>query len=1054
MAFRLFRFRSIKRQIVGFGVLLIIFTSLLISAVYTAILWHSLKTQQISSMERMMTTRTQWIDQWFEDRMKTVRKLAALASVREHDIATMNRDFKALNDLDPYIANIGFLTTEGRLEVTTSGQGGLNLSDRGYFQEAIKGKEHISEIIVGRASLKEPIIVFAAPVYGDNGQIIGVLQASAKMTTINDVMRTMRFGKSGEIYLVDAQGFMLTETRFPDEALARNSVTSAIKVDTFGFRQAQNGQNGIESYEDYRGKKVVGAFQWLPEKNWAIIAEINEDELVGYILDDLGLNFLVVLVILLLSLPVAFIFSRHITKPIIELSSGVKQLREGDYKYRIPVSYTPIYAQSEFHELCDTFNHMAETIEQNNTQLETRVNERTAALAREAAEHQRMQERYEILFNSVNDAVFVYPITEDKPGRFLEVNDVACLSLGYSKEELLHFSLPDISNHPDLESQKAFEALIHEGSTLVESSYRTRNAEEIPVEVNSRIFKLGDELLAISTARDITERLRMQQALRRQVALEKLVAQISTRLANSRITATDKSIRAALAEIGLFVDASVSFFYSNNPENEHFGLKHFWLRDKTHFRDYAKFRKINLKSAAIRSKLLGLEHVYLSLAQMQSLGFDTSELTAKNIKSVVLMPVVQDNLLAGLFGVAVDYDIAAVKEDVISLLQVVSELISNSLEKQSMFRQICASEARNKALVDSVPDTMIHLSRRGDVLSAKFNTKRYPVFYFEPDNITGKNIHDILPESLAQKFDAAITQALAYNDVYSVEYDLPINNTVYYREARVIACGETEVLLVIRDTTAHRQAQQEAENARAVIAKAQRMASLGIMAGNISHEINQPLSTIKIAASGLAYFQEANIPVAKEYLSQELERIVQETDRINRIIMKTRKLVRMDTTATAPLIAVNDAIDSAIALVEDQQIFNGIQIRRNLSPVATWIACDMHQLEQVIVNLLNNAAQALCSVNRGDKVITVSSSLDDSKTHITVSDNGPGIDCDSFQRIFEPFFSTNTHKDNMGLGLTIVQSIVSAYRGEVAAGNNPDGGASFSLTFPAAKPTE
>ncbi len=764
MAMRLFRIRSIKRQIVGFGVLLIIFTSLLISTVYTAILWHSLKSQQAASMQRMMNTRTQWIDQWFGDRMKTVRKLAALASVREHDTATMDRDFKALNDLDPYIASIGFLTTEGLLEVTTSGQSGPNLSSRDYFQEAIHGKEHIGKITAGRDPVKEPVIVFATPVYGDDGRIIGVLRASAKMTTINDVMRTMRFGQSGEIYLVDAQGFMLTETRFASEALARNPVTAAVKVDTLGFREAKAGQTGVASYEDYRGKKVVGAFQWLPEKNWAIIAEVDESELIGYILDDLALNFLVIAVILVLSLPAAFVFSRHITKPIVELSNGVRQLREGDYSYRIPAISTPDYAQSEFHELCETFNHMADTIEHNTTELETRVRDRTAALAFEAAEHRRMQERYQILFNSVNDSVFVYSITDGKPGRFSEVNDVACFRLGYSKNELLNFSLSDISSRPDAELRRSFEDLATEGSTLIETGYQTKDAGEIPVEVNSRIFKLGDELLAISTARDITERLEMQQA--------------------------------------------------------------------------------------------------------------------------------------------------------------------------------------------------------------------------------------------------------------------------------------------------QRQARHEAENARAIIAKAQRMASLGIMAGNIAHEINQPLNTIKIAASGLAYFQQANIPVAKEYLSQELERIVQETDRISRIVTKTRKLVRMDTAVTAPLISVNRTIDSAITLVEDQQIYKGIHIERNLSPGEALIACDTHQLEQIIVNLLNNAAQALQTVKRRDKIITVAASLSDDKTHITVSDNGPGIEPDSLQHIFEPFFSTNTRKDNMGLGLTIVHSIVSAYRGKVTAENNPDGGASFRLIFPAAKPTD
>jgi len=124
------------------------------------------------------------------------------------------------------------INTQGVIVVDTVGDPGIDVSDRKYFKEAKKGHPSISSVIVSRGTTSKgiAIIVFARPVYDTNGQFSGVIAGTVKMQTIDDIMEDFRFGKTGETFLVDKDGMMLTESRFTPELIQKGIVTESAKL--------------------------------------------------------------------------------------------------------------------------------------------------------------------------------------------------------------------------------------------------------------------------------------------------------------------------------------------------------------------------------------------------------------------------------------------------------------------------------------------------------------------------------------------------------------------------------------------------------------------------------------------------------------------------------------------------------------------------------------------------------------------------------------------------------------------------------------------------------
>jgi len=220
---------------------------------------------------------------------------------------------------------------------------------------------------------------------------------------------------------------------------------------------------------------------------------------------------------------------------------------------------------------------------------------------------------------------------------------------------------------------------------------------------------------------------------------------------------------------------------------------------------------------------------------------------------------------------------------------------------------------------------------------------------------------------------------------------------------------------------------------------------MSALASGVAHEINQPLNALHLYASGLELLLEKKQPLDTEILLARLKLILGEADSIRGIVDQMRALVRQETGQYVGAAEMPRAVRRALALTEAQLSKLSVSVRLSLPEGLPPVKADAVQLEQVLVNLLLNALQAMETGGATPCVISISACQSDNFVELTVADNGPGL-LGRDDSVFEPFFSTK--ESGMGLGLSIVHSLVHSWGGRVACGPSEFGGAAFVVGLP------
>lgn len=250
------------------------------------------------------------------------------------------------------------------------------------------------------------------------------------------------------------------------------------------------------------------------------------------------------------------------------------------------------------------------------------------------------------------------------------------------------------------------------------------------------------------------------------------------------------------------------------------------------------------------------------------------------------------------------------------------------------------------------------------------------------------------------------------------------------------------------------EARQEAEKKHVQAVKhaerSTRLASIGVMAASITHEINQPLNAIKVTADSIQYWYKRNPGALPEPFTNQLDIISQSVQRIVEIIEHMRTFWVRPGTREISEVNVNKAIKNALSLTRQQLHAHGINevIKMDIDPLS--VKGNLVNIEQIIVNLVVNAVHALDQKRGKDKKIEITTFVDESFAVVVVRDNGPGLPTEDHNKLFDPFFSTNNNGEGMGLGLAIVKRYVDKFGGSVTAANHTEGGACFTLKFPLA----
>jgi len=296
-----------------------------------------------------------YLQTWVRERSQDIITLAGVARISSMNPETADAAIKQYHKLWGVYETIFLVGLDGK-SIAISDDKPLNLADRPYFLEALKGNVAVSEPIVSRAT-GNLIIVFASPVKSAEGEIVGVVGETVPVSSITELLMANRIGETSESYLINAEGYFVTTPRFVDEMRAAGMIEGAPELShqilTTASQDLQAGRSGQGIYLNYLGREVIGQYTWLPELKLGLISEQQTSEAYTSATQLAANSFLTILASVILVSLVAFMIARSITQPVKLMANTANRLALGDIDQSL--DYT---SKDEYGILADSIRQM------------------------------------------------------------------------------------------------------------------------------------------------------------------------------------------------------------------------------------------------------------------------------------------------------------------------------------------------------------------------------------------------------------------------------------------------------------------------------------------------------------------------------------------------------------------------------------------------------------------------------------------------------------------------------------------------------------------------
>jgi len=360
-----------------------------------------------------------------------------------------------------------------------------------------------------------------------------------------------------------------------------------------------------------------------------------------------------------------------------------------------------------------------------------------------------------------------------------------------------------------------------------------------------------------------------------------------------------------------------------------------------------------------------------------------------------------------------------------------------------------AREAHVKSILDTVPDAMIVIDERGIMQS--FSSAAERLFGHAPAEVLGKNIKMLMPSPYRENHDGYMERYLRTGERRIIGIGRLVvgerkDGSTFPME---LAVGEMRssnqrfFTGFIRDLTERQKTEARLQELQSELVHISRLSAMGEMASTLAHELNQPLSAIANYMKGSRRLLEDSSDERSAILRDAVDKAADQALRAGEIIRRLRDFVARGESERW-VESVNKVVEEASALALVGAKDRGVHVRFQFDPTIDLVLADRVQIQQVLLNLIRNAIEAMEGSPKRELVLSTAAAADD-MVAISVADTGSGIAPEMASQLFQPFVTTKRH--GMGVGLSISRTIVEAHGGQIGVEPNPAGGTIFRFTL-------
>ena len=360
------------------------------------------------------------------------------------------------------------------------------------------------------------------------------------------------------------------------------------------------------------------------------------------------------------------------------------------------------------------------------------------------------------------------------------------------------------------------------------------------------------------------------------------------------------------------------------------------------------------------------------------------------------------------------------------------------------------SEARHRVVVETASDAVVSIDESGTIILANPAIKR--IFGYAPEELIGKPLTVLMPGAMGKLHEAGFKRYLATGARHLNWQGTEMTAQRANGEAFPTEVSFGEMIVdqrriftgFIRDISEKKRSEEQLRNTQAELARMMRVMTIGQLTASIAHEVNQPLSGIITNANTCLRMLKSdppNINGARE----TAQRTIRDGNRASEVITRLRTLFSKKQTNVEPL-NLNELAREVIALLSDELERNNVILKHEFSDYLPTVHGDRVQLQQVILNLLRNASDAMSAIEDRPRQMLLKTDLEGEHVRFLVQDSGVGFTSEVADQMFESFYTTKS--DGMGVGLSISRSIIEANHGRLWATVNEGPGATFAFSIP------